>query len=78
MSSHIQAILLSNEYFTEKTADSWIKRHKYKPIKKVHISPTAYRYRLREPDEKKYEYRTKRIKPYVKFIIGYPIYNFLL
>ena len=72
--SHVQALILSKEYFNKQQAERWVSRHKFKPIKKVHISPLTYRFRLKEPDES-YDYRTKLLTTGVKAIIGYKDYH---
>ena len=66
----IQAILLSKEFYDKNQAEAYIKRHKYKPIKKVRITTQYYRYRIKEPDYDLYDYRTITLKTGVKAIVG--------
>ena len=71
--THIQAIVISKDQYTLRDANAWIKRNNFHPIKKVHETMHTYRYRLRQPDESRYEYRMKAIKPGVKAVIGIPV-----
>jgi len=71
-SSHIQAVVLSKEFYSKKGSEKFIKKNNFHPIKKMHETINLYRYRIREPDYDKYFYRIKAIKQGVKFIIGYP------
>ena len=68
--SHIQAVLLSKDYFSLREANKWIKEHKYRPIKKVHSTINFYRYRLKEPNDK-YDYRIKILSRGIKAVIGF-------
>ena len=72
--SVIQALVLSKEYFNKQQAERWITKHGFKPIKKVHISPRTYRFRLREPIEL-YDYRMKQLTTGVKAVIGFLPYQ---
>ena len=71
--SHIQAILLSKDYFSLREANQWIKAHKKRPIKKAHSTINSYRYRLKEPNDK-YDYRTKIISRGINaIVVFYPL-----
>lgn len=45
----IQAIMFDNNKFDTKTAREWLKKHKYYPIKPVHVTKKFFRYRLKRP-----------------------------
>lgn len=49
MSSDIQAVLFDKSLWSDEMARGWLKRHKLKPIKKVHITDNYLRYRIRSP-----------------------------
>ena len=71
MTTHVQALILSKEYFNKRQAESWIRRHKqFKPLK-MHETLKTYRFRLRQPDER-FEYRTKPFSMGVKAVIRIP------
>lgn len=65
--SDIQSILFSKKYFDSTKARIWLKKHHYKPIKRVHITKSYLRYRLKTPDQG--NYITKRIEKGIKIII---------
>ena len=72
MTTHIQALILSKDYFNRRQAESYIRRHKqYLPIKMDEKRKT-WRFRLRVPDETRYEYRIKPFTEGVKAVIGIP------
>jgi len=66
----IQAIIFSRKIWTTELAEEWLKKHKYHPIKAVHITKNYYRYRLKDPS-KLSGYRIKEIGKGIKLIIGY-------
>ena len=70
--SAAQAIIISKEYYSLKSANEWIKSHNFKPIKKVHTTINYYRYRLKEPNENLYNYRMKHITTGIQAVIEYP------
>ena len=74
--SHIQAVLFDTQHKREawNTSDArvWLARHKLKPIKKVHETENFLHYRIREPDEEKYKYRTIRLGSGIEMIIEFP------
>ena len=71
MTTHIQALILSKDYFNRRQAESYIRRHKqYLPLK---MDEKLRTYRLRVPDETRYEYKIKPFTDGVKAIIGTPI-----
>ena len=72
MTTHIQALILSKDYFNRRQAESWIRRHKtFKPLK-MDEKPKTWRFRLRVPDENRYEYRIKPFTEGIKAVIGVP------
>ena len=72
MSTAVQAIIISKEHYSLKSANNWIKLHNLKPIKKVHTTINVYRYRLKEPNENLYNYRMKHITTGIMAVIEYP------
>ena len=75
MTTHIQSLILSKEKFNRRQAESWIRRHKnFKPLK-MDEKPRTYRFRLRNPDETRYEYRIKPFGEGIKAVIGIPFYQ---
>ena len=72
MTTHIQSLILSKEHINRRQAESWIRRHKqYLPIK-MDEKPKTWRFRLRVPDETRYEYKIKPFTEGIKAIIGIP------
>ena len=75
MSTHIQSLILSKDYFNRRQAESYIRRHKqYKPLK-MDEKPKTWRFRLRVPDETRYEYKIKPFTEGIKAIIGIPFFQ---
>lgn len=66
--SKIQAILFDRRYWNIKEINDFLYDHNLTPIKQIHMTPRYYRARLKEP-RKDRKYRTKIIKPGLKFII---------
>lgn len=64
----IQSVLIPVEWGMEK-AKAWLKDHKYKPIKKAHETKNFLRFRVEEPDFKRYSIYS--LKNGVKFVIGH-------
>ena len=69
--SHIQAILFSRDLYDTNRAKRWLSKHKFSPIKRVHITTNWLRYRIREPEEDTYEYRMKVLSKGIKTVIGF-------
>ena len=59
MTTHIQALILSKDYFNRRQAESWMRCHPRFKVLKMDEKPRTYRFRLRTPDETRYEYKTK-------------------
>lgn len=55
-----QAILFDRSEHDTRSARSWLRRHRYQPIKRVHITPNWLRYRLADPADG-VVYRTIRL-----------------
>ena len=66
----IQNIMFKKKYFTLKEANEYIKKHGYKPIKKVHETDKMYRYRLASPKLFN-KFRTLKIKKGILITIGF-------
>lgn len=64
----IQALLFDKNKFTTSEAREWLKKHKHKPIKRVHITENYLRYRLRPPN-KKYNYITQNFGKNIKAVM---------
>jgi len=72
MTSEIQSIMFSREYFGIAKANAWMKEHGFAPIKKIHVTKNYLRARINDPKMYK-EFDTKPIaKGYdqIKFVIG--------
>lgn len=50
--SEVQAVLFQG--YTRPSAKAWLRSHKYKPIKDVHVSGSLLRYRITEPTYERY------------------------
>jgi hypothetical protein len=66
----LQAILFDRFKWSTQDAKQWLKEHSFLPIKKVHITNKFKRFRIAEPDYKKYKYRISHGDNGVSFIIG--------
>ena len=71
--SILQSVLFSKDLYDTSRARRWLRRNKITPSKRVHETTRFLRYRIKEPDYDKYEYRIKRISDGIKMIFGYPI-----
>ena len=68
--SQIQSIVfLRQSGWNKKNARSWLKSHKIKPLKRVHELKNELRYRIREPNFKRYI--TKKSNDGILFVIGF-------
>ena len=65
-----QSVIFRKDLYNTTRCRRWLLKHKLKPIKKAHETSSYYRYRIKEPDYDKYEYRIKRISDGIKMIIG--------
>jgi hypothetical protein len=69
MKSEIQAVLFNKDKTTATQNRVWLKKNNFKPIKKSRIEGEFRRYRITEPNYKKYT--TKIINNNLRFIIGW-------
>lgn len=65
----------SKHLYDTARARSCLNKHKFFPMKRVHETTQFLRYRIREPDYDRYEYRTKQISQGIKMIIAVPFYE---
>ena len=70
----IQALMFHKDYFTKKSAENWIRRHEFKPIKKLHETLSYYRARLKTPNENLYKYRIRNFRTGIKAVLEYPLF----
>ena len=66
----IQAILFSKKEYSDKEAKNWLKNHNYNFISN-RITNNYRRYRLIEPNYRKYIYRIQHINNNISFIMQY-------
>ena len=59
----LQAVLFDRFKWSTEDAKQWLKEHSFLPIKKVHITDKFKRFRIAEPDYKKYKYKIILTKP---------------
>jgi len=64
----IQAVLFDKDKYSHKDAITWLSNNKYKYIS-YRITDNFRRYRLIEPNYKKYNYKYKKINNNISFII---------
>lgn len=65
----IQAVLFDKTKYTEEEAMQFLRHHKLRPIKPVHITEHKLRYRLALPHFQ--HYITKRAQEGVEYVIGF-------
>jgi hypothetical protein len=68
MPTDVQAVLFDKRYYTPERAVAWVRKHDYKPLKKVHTTDQYHRVRLKQPRDD-VKYRTKAVSKSIKFII---------
>lgn len=68
----IQSIIFDREKWTLDEAKDWILDNEFDIIKMPHLTDRFIRFRQKEPNYKKYNYITKKLKDGIEFIIGYP------
>lgn len=67
MNKTLHAIWFKKDNYTIDTANQWLKKHGYHPLKQGHETENFYKYRIRNPS--KYgSYYSKYINPYILFI----------
>lgn len=64
----IQAVLFNKDKYSHKDAIKWLKENKHDYIS-YRLTDNFRRYRLIEPNYKKYIYKYKKINNYISFII---------
>lgn len=67
--SVIQALLFDVSKWTARKALMWLRKHDFVAIKKAHKTENFLRYRLKNPDEKLYDYRTIEFDDGIKAIV---------
>ena len=74
----IQSIIFNKEELWDTTrARRWLNKNKFYPIKRVHESARFYRYRIKEPDYDRFEYRTHNLGHGIKVIRGIPYHQMI-
>jgi hypothetical protein len=68
--SEIHSIIFKKKSYTTSRARYWLKKHNFKPIKRVHVTENFYRYRI-EPPEKYKCFATKYITKDIAFVFGF-------
>lgn len=71
MGTHIQAVLFDKSIYTTTQARAWLKKEGIQPLKRVDNTEKYHRYRIIEPNYKKYNYRIKRSRKGIDFIIAF-------
>ncbi len=66
----VQSVLFDRKKYNCYEARKWLKKHKFKPIKRVDKTKNLLRYRLINPRDK-IKYRIKKITKFVKFVIAF-------
>ena len=66
----IQSILFKKKSWTPKKAEAWLKKHNYKPLKKVHKTENYLRYRISKPD-KRCRYSTVKFNKSIQAVVKY-------
>lgn len=69
MPSETQAVIFDKHLWTCDRARAWLRAHKYKPIKRVHVTGEHLRYRLHPPNYR--QYVTKDIGDGIKLVLGF-------
>ena len=70
--TQVQTLILSQQFFNQREAASWIRRHGFR-LNKIDESKNFWRFRQQEPDEfEKDSFRTIRLRPGVEAVIGCP------
>jgi len=69
MKDNIQAVLFDKNYWNTTNARAHLKASNKNPIKRVHITDNYLRYRLIEPNYKKYHYLFKKGNNNIDYII---------
>ena len=70
-----QSVIFDKEIWDTTRARRWLNKNKLYPLKRVHETTRYYRYRIRNPDYEKYEYRIKVLSNGIKAVIGFLPYQ---
>ena len=69
---NLQAIIFRKDKYNRRQAESWLRRNNYKRIKPFHETLHYLRARLKEPNDKKYDYRLIQFGDYIKAVFEIP------
>src|SRR5687768_17390813 len=58
--SEVQSIFFNSSKYNTRQARTYLKKHDYKPLKKVHQTPNGLKYRLQLPSKYK-DFRSEKI-----------------
>ena len=69
---NVQAVIFGINDWNTNDCRKWLHNHDYTPLKRVHKT-SFFRYRILQPNYKKYIYRIKTIQKYplIKIILQY-------
>ena len=70
MVSEVQSVRFDRRYWTTAEARTWLKKHDFKALKRVHKTDKMLRYRIKDPELFK-SFTTKNVKLFVQLIIGF-------
>ena len=66
----VQAVIFEKKHWNTTDARNWLKKKKYTPIKRVHITKNYYRYRILNPKKFNSFFIKKSSTKGVKYVIG--------
>ena len=70
--TQVQTLILSQQFFNQREASSWIRRHGFR-LTKIDETANFWRFRQQNPDAfEKDSFRTIRLRPGVEAVIGCP------
>ena len=70
--TQVQTLILSQQFFNQREASSWIRRHGFR-LTKIDESSNFWRFRQQDPNAfEKDSFRTIRLRPGVEAVIGCP------
>ena len=72
--SNLQALVISKDHYSKRTANNWVQLHGFRPMK-MHETINTYRFRLKSVNADKYDYRMKQLTTGIKAVIAYPKNN---
>lgn len=72
MPAETQAVLFKSKNWTPTKARVWLRKHKYKPIKRVDRTKNLLRYRLQPPKKyKRFITQKSKNNKSISFIVGF-------